>query len=920
MGKDNASEVKGGRRTHNHNKKQQQQHQAKKKSNGTNDNANNNSKNRAKNDSPKPSHKQQQKPYPEHWSLEQALAAYAKNQEDKTVIRGTIRVLPFGPSSANTSKAFVTCDRGTLSQDVLILGQMDRNRALDGDEVYVELIGRTTGTENKADDQEDTTKEEEEAQQTLWQDDPMQLQLWDPRVPIALPRRRILRDAESRKREKEQKEQSQPTGRVVCIVPPKPVLSELPEQKQQKIRRQRRLVGTLRKLPQPLVYLFTPNNKSLPQFKCHTGQVERALEQQQKKKQNQDEDCDDFDFRKLYVLADYEYGSWKTNQKWPPCINVKVMGETCNIEDEIQALLIEYNANHGDFSPHVLKDVDAAVRSGLYDPTNEKSSKKASKSISTTADLGWAPTPDMYEDRRDYRTSRRIFTIDPTTAKDLDDALHILELPDGTIELGVHIADVSFFVQPGSAVDREAQHRATTVYLVDRTVPMLPRPLCEVACSLNENVERLAFSCVWRMHRNGTLVHQHPVWYGRTVIRSCARLDYATAQNIIEGKVDERHLDETLWPTSRRPTAESNATVAQVVADVRLMHTVAMARRRLRFENGALALNAVKLTFQLDKDGQTPLLTAPYPIKDSNRVVEEYMLLANYLVAQRLITHTGDCAVLRNHRPPEMEALGDLQSAVKTLTGMTIDISTSQSLHHSLVQLGHMNSLDAATAQTITQLSMEPMVPAMYFCSGTTNSKAEWRHFALNIPYYTHFTSPIRRYPDVMVHRLLQETLLSDVGEAESNNTNEVVSEISTLCGHCNGARMSAKKAQDQCDRLFLALYVKTHPQRHQVGLVTSVGDTVFTVYLPEFGETAKLYLEEHKDLLTYAKDETKTGAKRLLLQQKKTEQQQQQQERKEMQWGTLEIVLTTRLLVTILCTTEPPMDIKLRLEGPGPV
>ena len=217
--------------------------------------------------------------------------------------------------------------------------------------------------------------------------------------------------------------------------------------------------------------------------------------------------------------------------------------------------------------------------------------------------------------------------------------------------------DVSYFVSPGTAVDDEAAIRATTVYLVDRTIPMLPRPLCEIACSLNENVERLAFSCVWKMNMDGTLGNQGDanasnddnVWYGRTVIRSCARLDYATAQNIIDRKVayDENDVDvdEQLWPKSRRPTG--GHTIDEVAADVRFMHKVAMARRKLRYDYGAVVLQGTKLTFQLENDGQTPSLCEPYPIRDSNRLIEEYMLLANYLVAQKLITCAGGLALLR---------------------------------------------------------------------------------------------------------------------------------------------------------------------------------------------------------------------------------------------------------------------------------
>jgi len=573
------------------------------------------------------------------------------------------------------------------------------------------------------------------------------------------------------------------------------------------------------------------------------------------------------------------------------------MGKACNVENEIQALLVENQVDHGDFSGPVLKDVDQAVESGLYLSDDSSS-------------MGWKPTPEMYKGRRDYR-SERIFTIDPTTAKDLDDALHIKELPDGRIEIGVHIADVSYFVKPTTAVDAEAQRRTTTVYLVDRTVPMLPRPLCEVACSLNENVERLAFSCVWKMNRDGTVrtkkgqVHHDDVWYGRTVIKSCARLDYATAQNIIEGKVamgeSKGEIDEALWPSSRRPTG--GHTIEQVASDVRLMHQVAMARRRLRFDNGALALHGIKLTFQLDTDGQTPTLAAPYPIRDSNRLVEEFMLLANYLVAQRLITHAKGRALLRHHPEPLEEGLDKVAEIAKAGIGFDVDISSSQALHASLSRLGHECN-DALVLQCVTQMLMTPMQPAEYFAAGMVEPEL-WRHFALNIPYYTHFTSPIRRYADVIVHRLLQATI--DGTDAVKNFTLNP-KEINEICAHCNEKRMAAKEASERCDRVFLSLYVQANPMECELGIVLSVGVSTFTVFVPSLGAAALLFLDEHKDVLTFEALEEEES-RRILLEQKDGGSQNR--------WGRLEIKVFTKLLVTIYCKDKPPIDIKLKLEGP---
>ena len=277
-------------------------------------------------------------------------------------------------------------------------------------------------------------------------------------------------------------DEDQYTGQVICVILPK--ASALPgnqpselnptiAKSNQKSKPKRTIVGTV----MPATgknnnrYLFVPNSRCLPRFITPSSTRTKMIELH-----GDDEDK----IRKQLCFVEYVYESWSNNDKWPPCINLKVMGQSCNVEDETMALLMDNGVNHGDFQPGVLKDVDEAVTSGRMHCKEDDE------------DLGWEPTPEMLKGRRDYR-KERIFTIDPTTAKDLDDALHIRPLSDGRVEIGVHIADVSHFVKPGTHVDYEAERRSTTVYLVDRTVPMLPRPLCEIACSLNENVERLAF-------------------------------------------------------------------------------------------------------------------------------------------------------------------------------------------------------------------------------------------------------------------------------------------------------------------------------------------------------------------------------------------------------------------------------------------
>jgi exoribonuclease R len=330
-----------------------------------------------------------------------------------------------------------------------------------------------------------------------------------------------------------------------------------------------------------------------------------------------------------------------------------------------------------------------------------------------------------------------------------------------------------------------------------------------------------------------------------------------------------------------------------------------MARRQLRFRNGAIALNGVKLTFQLDSDGETPLLCEPYPIRDSNRLVEEYMLLANYLVAQRLITHAGGKALLRNHSPPLIDGLEKVAELAKHTIGFQIDISSSESLQRSLNRLGRECS-DELVLKCITEMLKLPMQAAEYIAAGSIPNDA-WSHFALNIPYYTHFTSPIRRYADVIVHRLLQATI-----EGKEAVDDFVLSErdIQAICERCNDKKEGSRKAQDRSDIVFLALYLRRNPMKSQLGVVLSVGQKTFTVFVPSLGISTMLFLDEHTDWIKYHPlDESNATGRRIMLERISGHNGEL--------WKELMITNFTKIRVKCKCQDKPPICVKLELEGP---
>jgi len=939
--------------------------------------------------------------YEPHVPLSTCLSRYAAH--DATVVRGRIRVMP-----SRNGAAFVTCDRGSMGKDVLVKDEKDRNRALDGEYVFVELHplmvgdedgeedgggrgrgeerggsgqkevtiadfmdnlkltgGATEGGGQKEKRMEQSTEEEmgdveyeeeeylineefdivkdetlnegeEEEEAEMWHDDEVQMSLWDPVINLRKKSKNVTTNQSSH----EKSLGIQRSSKVIHILPPKSSSSgttfggggKQPSEfaPQDESHRdevpKRTIVGSLTRLPHGGRYLLVPNNKSLPRFMCPAGTKDdegnnnnnnnNNNNEEEEERSNADADGEDNNNNdnsnasnaKILYRAEYAHGSWHATNKWPPCANVRRLCGTCNVEGETKALLVENGVDHGDFPPGVLRDVEESVESGRF-------------LDGASGDMGWRPTEDMYVGRRDYR-AQRVFTIDPTTARDLDDALHITPLEDGRVEIGVHIADVSHFIPPSSAVDKEALKRATTVYLVNGIVPMLPRPLCEIACSLNENVERLAFSCVWRMNMDGTLSKKKgcggkkdDIWYGRTVIKSCARLDYATAQNIIDKKVanGEKRVDEAFWPKSRQPTG--GHTIDEVAGDVRLMHKVAMARRKLRFDNGALALNGVKLAFQLEEDGETPKLCAPYPIRDSNRLIEEFMLLANYLVAQRLITHASGRALLRNHNPPIEQGMQQVVDVSRESFDFHIDTTDSKTLQESLSRLSRECD-DALVVQCVTESLMTPMRPAEYLAAGELD-EADWSHFALNIPYYTHFTSPIRRYPDVIVHRLLQATL-----DEEVDDFPQTQKEIHSAALHCNDMRMSAKKAQERSDRVFLSLYLKTNPISSTLGVCLGVGEKTFTVFVPSLGLSTRVFLQEHEDEFDVNAFEDDDGGRRIVIRPKTNDVPGMQRPgdgegNAGDSWKSLDVRVFTKLEVACTCKMQPPIDVRVKVVGP---
>lgn len=517
------------------------------------------------------------------------------------------------------------------------------------------------------------------------------------------------------------------------------------------------------------------------------------------------------------TLVSARISDWPREYPYPTVSLRKSIGQTGQIESGTAAILAQENIRCEDFP----LDVYASLPKLPYKVTDQH--------VAT---------------RRDLR-STRIFTIDPVTARDLDDALSIEPLANGNFQMGVHIADVAFFVPPAGAIDQEAALRGTSVYLVDRVIPMLPRALCEHLCSLNAGEDKFAFSIIWEMTPEGEILHQ---WSGRTLIRSCAKLAYPMVQAMIEGTFNQED-----W---KGVTLYDDVTWEQLMGDSLQLWAIAKCLRKKRFDSGALRLDNVRLCYDLDDHGN-PISFSHYKQREANQLVEEFMLLANMSVAKFIAEAFPDRAVLRRHDGPNARKLKELEELCQA-SNIPIDTSSSGALQQSLERLRSDYQGDPVLTEVVTLLTTKPMVLAQYFCTGMYEDKETWRHYALAIDMYTHFTSPIRRYPDVMVHRLLAAALeLRDreqgAGEVPEKIRAEIiachhlpdVTEVTKITSHANETRLSARVVQEASLKLYLCILLQKYPMVLEAMVIGVGGDKFFTVYLPEFGCEHVMYLDQ---------------------------------------------------------------------------
>lgn len=478
------------------------------------------------------------------------------------------------------------------------------------------------------------------------------------------------------------------------------------------------------------------------------------------------------------VLVSLE--DWPEKADSPHGKVIKVLGKPGEHNTEIHSILAEYGLP-ADFPEEVetfANKIDTSI-------TAEETKKRL--------------------DLRDTLT----FTIDPHDAKDFDDALSFKILDNGQYEIGIHIADVSHYVQPNTILDDEAYERATSIYLVDRVVPMLPEVLSNNACSLRPHEEKYTFSAIFNLNQKAEVTKQ---WFGRTVTYSDARFAYEEAQAIIENNPNSDVLNlagiNITIPESVSLTNKNYDTKPEIAQAVLILNNLAKKMRSKRMASGAISFDKLEVKFNLDEDNN-PIGIYAKSSKEANKLIEEFMLLANRKVAEFIGKQKPKKTfIYRIHDEPDESKLAALQNIIGRF-GHKINLQDRHTISKSL------NALLSAVVGSKEQNLVDTLTIR-------TMSKAEYStenigHYGLAFDYYSHFTSPIRRYPDVMTHRLLQHYL--DGGKTANQEVYE------DKCQHSSNMEYLATKAERDSIKYMQIRFMQDHKDENFVGVISGVTD-----------------------------------------------------------------------------------------------
>lgn len=637
-----------------------------------------------------------------------------------------------------------------FDKSLLVLGRENGNRAVSGDVVVVEVLPQDQW---KA----PSTKIIEE--ETVNKNDNPDIE--DGENVVSERERRALQEEVKRAHGQSSEGRPQPTARVVGIVK----------------RNWRQYVGhidrdsvrsTSKSARQQQMVFLIPMDKRIPKIRIRTRQAGELLGQR--------------------VLATID--SWERDSRYPVGHFVRSLGELESKGAETEALLLEWDVQYKPFPKTVLDCLPIEGHDWKVPASPE--------------DPGWIGRRDLRE--------LLVCSIDPPGCVDIDDALHARKLPNGNFEVGVHIADVSHFVKPNNAMDKEASQRGTTVYLVDKRIDMLPMLLGTDLCSLKPYVERYAFSVLWEITPDADIVSSQ---FTKSVIRSREAFSYEQAQIRIDDKSQQDDLTSG-------------------------MRTLLMLSKKLkqkRYDAGALNLASPEVKVQTESETSDPVDVQTKKLLDTNSLVEEFMLLANTSVAAKNYEAFPQTALLRRHAAPPKTNFEELANQLKVKKGLELRTDSSKALADSLdtcvdPQEPFFNTL-------VRIMATRCMMSAEYFCAGT-QAYPEFRHYGLASEIYTHFTSPIRRYADLEAHRQLAAAI--DYEPLDPSLQSKA--KLEAVCKNINVRHRNAQMAGRASIEYYVGQALKGKDITEE-GFVMKIFSNGFVVFVPRFGIESLIRLRD---------------------------------------------------------------------------
>ncbi|KAL2411115.1 Virulence protein SSD1 [Exophiala dermatitidis] len=724
---------------------------------------------------------------------------------DGQLVAGILRV-----NKKNRSDAYVTTS--DLDADIFICGSKDRNRALEGDLVAVELLDVDEVWSQKREKEEKKKRKDitdtRSGNNQNGKNDASSNDTQSIAPDGSIRRRGSLRQRPTQKKnddvevegqslllmeEEEISDEQKPlyAGHVVAVIERvagqmfsgtlgllRPS-SQATKEKQEAERNARdggHSRSESRQQDKPKIVWFKPTDKRVPLIAIPTEQAPRDFVDKH------------MDYANRIFVACIK--RWPITSLHPFGTLVEQLGEMGDLRVETDALLRDNNFGSDEFSDAVLKSV------GWDD-----------WSLSSESE-------DFLAARRDLR-EERTFTIDPNGTSDLDDAIHIKSVEDGLVEVGIHVTDIAHFVKANSLVDREAKKRGTGVYLVNRAVNMLPPKLSSGVCSLVPGEGRLTVSVIFKVNKETGKVEGEP-WIGKTIIQSSGKLAYRDVDAVIKG--------------------DGNADLhGATVEDIKTLHTIANKFREARFGHRSANISPLRLLYQLD-DENVPVEQNIFNTSAAHEIVEEICCKANFFVAQKILAALPDKALLRRQAPPNPRRLLTFADRM-TRAGYEIDTTSSGTLQNSLFKVE-----DPDLRKGMETLLIKTLQRAKYYIADQV-SEEQRQHYALNLPIYTHFTNPSRRYADIVVHRQLEAAL-------SNTEFTEDLESLAKMAEQCNNKKDNAHSAQEQSVHIESCRMMDKKSKELggdliSEGIVICVYESAFDVLIPEYGFEKRVHCDQ---------------------------------------------------------------------------